>query len=44
MRKTSSSLNRASIFSLRFLREMDEYGSLDLVKGLFDGVVLEDDY
>ena len=44
MRATSSSLNRASIFSLCFPREMDYYGNSNLVKGFFDGVALEDDY
>ena len=44
MRATPSFLDRASIFSLYFLGKMDEYGSSDLVEGLFDGATPEDDY
>ena len=44
MRATPSSLDKASIYSLHFPREMDEYESLNLIEGFFDGVAPEDDY
>lgn len=40
----SSSLNKASIFSLHFPEEIDEYESLDPVEGFFDGATLKDHY
>ena len=44
MRATPFFLDRASIFSLHFPREMDEYGSLNIIEGFFDGVAPKDDY
>lgn len=44
MRETSSSSDRASIFSLHFLGEIDEHESSDPIKGFFDGAAHEDDY
>lgn len=44
MRETSSSLDRASIFSLHFIGKIDEYESSNPIEGFFDGAAPEDDY
>lgn len=44
MRETSSSPDRASIFSLHFIGEIDEYESSNPIEGFFDGTAPEDDY
>lgn len=44
MRAIPSSPDRVSIFFLHFPRDINEYRSLDLIKGFFDSATLDDDY